>query len=601
MNSAIGRPAYGQRCPGADRCPYARSTAIGQRAEGVLRKPEAIALGANGEVYVADQFSFVVQRFSADGRYEGEWGSYGRRSGEFGAIDGLAVDSRGAVYVADSSNDRVQKFDAGGRFITAWGGRGTQPGRFSFGGGSGPGAPPSGAVAVQGPYVYVADTGNHRVQRFDLDGSHATVWADVGGAAFFPRGITATPQSVYVTDEGSRRIFELDPSGRVVASAGGFGTGPGQFSDPFGVAVDGARDVFVADNNNNRVVRLDRQLRYVTAWSATGRSRLSYVRAVAVSPAGRLYVADAGSDLVVMFDPQGRPLGQWGISGIADGELVAPRGVAADPAGGSVVVETFGSRSPIFRFTAKLDYAGRFTRGGGAILGRHFFSPSAVAVAGDGSVWVNDRANGFVRHLSSSGAYLGALGTEHGTLSGSFRQPGGVAVDRTGAVYVADTGHARVLKYSSRGGLLSVWGSAGPGSVLFREPSALAVDGISGDVYVADAAEDRVIKLAPDGRLLTAWGSKGTAPGRFRGPSGIAVDPGGHVFVSDLANDRIQEFTLSGHYLTAWGQTGVRPGELERPGGLSVDCRGDVLVADTQNNRVQVFAGAATPGRCATS
>ena len=86
-------------------CPYAGLRVIGQRAEGVLRFPEAVALGPDGDVYVADQLSYVVQKFSPYGQFETEWGSYGGGHGQFGPIGGLAVDGAGEVYVVDSSRD----------------------------------------------------------------------------------------------------------------------------------------------------------------------------------------------------------------------------------------------------------------------------------------------------------------------------------------------------------------------------------------------------------------------------------------------------------------------------------------------------------------
>ncbi len=81
----------------------------------MLRFPEAVALDATGDVYVADQLGYVVQKFSVSGAYEGEWGSFGGGHGQFGPIGGLAMDAAGDVYVVDSSHDRIQKFDAGRR------------------------------------------------------------------------------------------------------------------------------------------------------------------------------------------------------------------------------------------------------------------------------------------------------------------------------------------------------------------------------------------------------------------------------------------------------------------------------------------------------
>ena len=72
-------------------------------------------------MYVADQLSYVVQKFTAAGAFETEWGSYGGGHGQFGPIGGLATDAAGNVYVVDSSHNRIEKFASNGDFITAWG------------------------------------------------------------------------------------------------------------------------------------------------------------------------------------------------------------------------------------------------------------------------------------------------------------------------------------------------------------------------------------------------------------------------------------------------------------------------------------------------
>ncbi|HEX3432969.1 MAG TPA: hypothetical protein VHT25_02795, partial [Solirubrobacteraceae bacterium] len=78
--AAAGAPrALAEACAGvgAAPCPYASASIVGQRAEGVLRFPEAVALDSEGNVYVADQLSYVVQQFTPAGAFVGQWGSFG--------------------------------------------------------------------------------------------------------------------------------------------------------------------------------------------------------------------------------------------------------------------------------------------------------------------------------------------------------------------------------------------------------------------------------------------------------------------------------------------------------------------------------------------
>ncbi|HXB63277.1 MAG TPA: NHL repeat-containing protein [Solirubrobacteraceae bacterium] len=599
-------PAKTAPCPGAvgaARCPYTGVSAIGRRGEGVLRVPEAIAVGPGGVVYVADQFSHVVQRFSPTGRYLGQWGSYGAGPGQFGAIGALAVDAHDDVYAVDSTNDRVEELTAGGRFLRAWGAPGWRVGQFRFGGGAGPDMPPGGGIAVAGGYVYVSDTNNNRIQRFTLDGTDPVAFTRAGPhhAGFAgPRGVAVAGGRIYVADLGRGRVVELTLDGRFVGQSTSRGVRAHRLNNPYGLAVYGGH-VYVADDNNGRVVELDRRLRWVRAYTGAGADRLSkWLRDVAVGDGGRVYVADSAHGRIVELAADGAPLHAWGTLGITHGQMTQPLDVAADRLGDVYVVATYGIDSPIYLYGPashdlrhpSFPYRGVWKDGGRVVIGTHWFAPTAATVGPDGSLWVTDRANGVVRRLSTEGGtFLGSVGRN------TLADPDGVAVSAAGEVYVADTGHNRVVRLSAAGAMLGSFGASGPRAWRLEWPTALAVAG-DGDVYVADSGRNRIAVYAPDGRFLGSWGSYGTAPGHFEHPAGVAVDARGHVFVSDRANNRIEEFTSHGHLLALWGAPGAGPGDLSQPDGLAIDCNGDLLVADTQNNRVEVFGGVAAGTGC---
>ncbi|HEX4107099.1 MAG TPA: NHL repeat-containing protein [Solirubrobacteraceae bacterium] len=581
-------PKRPRGCPGAVKCPYRSVALIGQRGEGVLRDPEAVALDGHGNVYVGDQFSYVVQRFSTSGAYEGEFGSYGTGAGQFGTVSGLAVDAAGDVYLVDASHDRVERFTAGGQFISEWGSPGSGLGQFHFGAGNGPDGPPGGGIAVEGDYVYVSDTGNGRIERFTLEGGDATI-LHPHIVNWRPLGLAATATRLFVADGGQRQVDELTHHGQLIRRAGSFGTGPRQFANPFDVGVDRLGHVFVVDDNNNRVVVLNARLRSIRTFRGKGAARLGYVRALASDPYGRVYVADTSNNRIEVFNARGNLEASWGRSGETGGELVEPLDVTATPQGGPIVIGTFGSRSPIFQFSAStLQLSAEWDRGG-TVLGQHFFAPTAVAVSPNGSVWITDPSNDVVRHLSDTGRYLDALQGPRAHLS----HPSGVAVGPGGDVYVADTGDDRIERFSRHGHLEAILGA----SEGLHDPVAVAVDA-RGRIFVADTGNSRVVVMGPHGYLIAAFGHDGPSADEMSVPVGIAVDAAGTVFVSELGSDRIQEFTSHGRYLTSWGALGPGPGEFDAPGGISIDCLGDLLVADTRNNRVQVFRGVASPGRC---
>jgi sugar lactone lactonase YvrE len=633
-------------------CPYETVATVGRPGEGVFRQPEALAIAPSGRVYVADQFSHLVQMFSPAGVFEGQWGSAGAAPGDFGAVGGLAIDHRGDVYLVDSTHDRVEKYDSAGRFIVSFGRPGKGVGQFSFGAGIGPDMPPGGGIAVGHSYVYVSDTRNNRIERFGLNGAGAKVVAGAGsgpGEVLSPEGLAlvqsgetspagtgegsgagrapAGTERLYVADNGNERVQQLTGEGRFIAQAKAFAAAPSTFQNPWDVAVHGA-SVYVVDNNHGRAVRFDRGLRFTGSFSGAGPHRLShFVRAVATDRRGDVYVADANADRVDVFTPAGELLSGLGSSvevaaccasragEIAPGQFVAPVDVVAGPGGRLLVVEAFREIVPLYptgaphSFRAEIAYDSPWSTGGGVTLGSRFFAPTGLALAPDGTAWVTDRNNDVLRHLSSSGQFLAAVGSvaadqgSHGFLK--LTEPHGVAVDRTGVVIVADTGADRIVRLSREGRLLAAWSSpthglsdesgSETGAGRFQRPLAVAA-GAGGNIYVANTGADRIEELDSGGRLLASWGGRGSAPGLFESPDGIAVDRAGDVFVADGVLDRVQEFGAHGKLLGVWGRSGTGLGELDEPTGMSVDCRGDLLVAEQGNNRVAIFTGVAAGG-----
>src|SRR5436309_1870851 len=132
-------PAARADCPGAipsSSCPYSGTFAIGQRSAGVLRFPQAVAVGPDGTVFVGDQGSHTVQAFAPDGSFAGDLGVAGTRAGELTAVGAVAVAPDGSILVADGSN-RIVRFARSGSLLDAWGTTGSDIGQFAFGSGAG--------------------------------------------------------------------------------------------------------------------------------------------------------------------------------------------------------------------------------------------------------------------------------------------------------------------------------------------------------------------------------------------------------------------------------------------------------------------------------
>ena len=222
--------ARAEACPGASFCPYASVKQIGQRAEGVLRFPEAVAIGPAGDVYVADQLSYIVQKSSAPR-------ARSRTSGAPSAAGtGSSVRSAGSPSTRPATSTWSTRATTGSRsspptgtFIRAWGQQGSELGQFSFGSSQDSTKPPGGGIAVTGSYVYVADSGNNRIERFNLQGGEAMAWGTKGsepGQFRYPRGVAANGarcSSPTTTTTASRSSTPKAPTS---AGAGTAGHGP---------------------------------------------------------------------------------------------------------------------------------------------------------------------------------------------------------------------------------------------------------------------------------------------------------------------------------------------------------------------------------------
>ena len=269
------------------------------------------------------------------------WGTGGTGTAQFQSPQGVAVDGAGHLYVTDTDNDRVQKFDLRGGFLGQWGTTGGGDGQFH--------APDGIAVNADGD-VYVADTYNNRIQKFGPDGTYLTQWGSTGsgdGQFQGPEGVGIDSSgNVYVADAANDRIQKFDANGTYLTQWGSAGGAHGQFRTPWGVAVDATDQVYVVDRFDDRIQVFDANGTWLRQWYTGNNSYYSQPRGVAVDPTnGNVYVALARSNRVEQYSSTGTyPLTQWGMSGTRNGQFRQPWGLAVDGTGNVYVVDKGNNR-----------------------------------------------------------------------------------------------------------------------------------------------------------------------------------------------------------------------------------------------------------------
>jgi len=229
------------------------------RKGGEFKKPQALSVMKDGQIFIADTENNRVQVLNPDGTSNYLFGKRGKKTGQFSKPAGIAVSDKGIIYVSDTENYRVQIFNSDLIYLSSFGGKSKKKNRKA--------PAPKGSFIKPGEItidkndnVYVLDSGNNRVQMFDKDGQFKNV-------------------------------------------IGKFGKGAGQFNEPVDIAKDEKDFLFVADRGNSRIQIFDSKGNFILAFGSSGKGSGYFKKISAVSASrGKIYVADYTSKEIQVFN-----------------------------------------------------------------------------------------------------------------------------------------------------------------------------------------------------------------------------------------------------------------------------------------------------------
>ena len=304
------------------------------RRNGSFLKPRAIGVDS-GEVYVIDGTG-RVQVFTEEGRYLRQWSV---PDAENGTPTCVAFDRQGRVLVPDTHYHRILVYTRDGKPLDPTGGTPVPPHPDNT----------ETAPSARKPPLLTTKSLNHSIPQ-SLNSSHA--WGSYGtgpGQFVYPTGIAEGPNGeLYVSEYGvdAERMQVFDQGGRFLRQWGGFGEGPGQFNRAMAVVMGPDGALYVADTGNNRVQRFDTDgtVLGVIGTAGTAPGRLSAPFDVSVAPDGSVCVCEYGNNRVSCFTASGKLLGVFGEPGRGPGQFHGPRGIAVSASGVVYVADTGNHR-----------------------------------------------------------------------------------------------------------------------------------------------------------------------------------------------------------------------------------------------------------------
>jgi len=545
-----------------------------------LNSPNGLFIDGSNNLYVVEEKGHRLLKYNAFGANTliiGHAGSPWHHDNYLSWPKDVAVDNAGNIWVL--FNPTVKKFDAAGNplltipEINPW-----QSGNDNYHFND-----PRGLAFDNMGRLFVADTGNHRIQVYDVSGS----------------------KPVHVLTIGTTGVPKSDNTG---------------FNQPAQIAFDSSGRLYVVDTANYRIQRCTKNPGPPETWTCSTFFGVTGVPGSDLTHMGwaygitikndNIYIADSSNYRVLKCNTAGicsHFAGTTGEPGWDNAHFGWPADVAVDSSGNVYVSDWDNHRVQKFNSAGEWVSTIGVTRVPYVTDAAHLNRPWGIAVAPDGSIYVTENGGHRLIKLSAAGVQqwtvgqAGVYGNDNAHLGNWWAGPeGNLAIDAAGRIYVPDTGNHRIQVFNPNGSYFTTFGSYGNGPNQFDCPAGVAISPVNGDIFVVDRCNQRIQVYTSGFVYKTTLGvldETGTDNRHFNWPWGVAVDASGNIYVADTENHRVQKCTLSGtsySCITFVGETGVFNDDFWHlhPLAVAVDNAGRVYVVDEWNNRVQVFDSA---------
>jgi len=441
--------------------------ALGERGSGngQFIEPSGIAIDSGGFIYVSDMQNHRIQKFNTEMEYITQWTGEVFSSGYFSPY-AAAIDSEDNLYVIDISNDCVQKFTSDGEFITAFGGEYL--------------GHPSGIAINSQNKIYIVNMYDPEpIYIFNSDGELISHWSngfgDLPGQFAYPESVAIdSADNVYISDTYNQRVQKFDSYGNYLTSWGESISTLGEFNSPEGMTIDDNNNILIADSRNNRIQKFTLDGTFIESWGLE--NQFNTPRDIASDEYGFYYVADHDWGRIQKLNSDGDIVDSWGF----DFEKF-PISIAINRDLEWVYVSENGTSKIVV-----YDYDGNFlfSWGSWGEEDGQFRAQTGITIDNLGYVYVLDPQNDRFQKFDANGQFVFSVYIE-------LFDALDILADNSGNVFIVNTTNTRIEQFHSDGSFNCSWGSFGWGAGSFMRPAGITMDP-QGNIYISDSVKNQI-------------------------------------------------------------------------------------------------------------